>query len=90
MINKCGRTVKAEKNKKDAKLDLQLGFCTRLLHPSLCLEAGMERQTQQETSEKDTCRVARKLRRSCSDSRVPSLCVHSPFQRQVNGGTVRK
>ena len=33
MINKCGRTVKAEKNKKDAKLDLQLGFCARLLAP---------------------------------------------------------
>ena len=90
MINKCGRTVKAEKNKKDAKLDLQLGFCARLLAPKPVPGGRVVRQTQEETSEKDACRVARKVKRSCRDSRVPSLCVHSLFQRQVNGGTVRK
>lgn len=64
----------------------QVGFAARILHKVAALKpvpGGDGEANPGRTSEKDAHRVARKLRRSCRDSRVPSLCVHSPFQRQV-------
>lgn len=81
VINKCGRTVKAEKKIKRC----QVGFAARILHTGcctcLCPEAGMERRPRKGRL-KDAYRVARKLRKLW-DSRVSRPLCPLPFQSGV-------